>query len=182
MQKQKVLPHRKGITHMEYTIAEAMKLLKKLNEKVTSTLSMETESMEYLAAINEDIESVRPEYDFIKTQEDLRKLESDIRKLKHAINLFNATTIIEGFGMTIDEMLIYIPQLTAKKNKLAAMKDRLPKTREKTYQTSPIIDYRYLNYSTEDATNEYEKTVDTLSKAQNALDRINLTRTIQIDL
>ena len=142
----------------------------------------EENGKEFLAAVGEDIESVRPKYDFTETQNAIAGIETKIRKLKHAINVFNSTTVIPEFDMTIDEMLVYIPQLTAAKNKLARMKDKLPKVREQTRVNSSILDYRYLNYDVETVTAEYEKVTDTLSKAQNALDSVNMNQTLEVDL
>ena len=167
---------------MKYTSAEANKLLRKLNDEKTSVIYREENGKEFLAAVGEDIESVRPSYDFTETQNALDEIEAKIRKLKHAINVFNSTTIIPEFGMTIDEMLVYIPQLIAKKNKLARMKDKLPKVREQTRVNSSILDYRYLNYDVEKVTAEYEKVSDTLAKAQNALDGANMNQTLEVDL
>lgn len=64
--------------------------------------------------------------------------------------------------MTIDEMLVYIPQLTRLKNKLLEMKSRLPKERvEEQYgRPSNIIDYRYANYDIAAVEADYEKTAD----------------------
>lgn len=167
---------------MKYTSAEANKLLRKLNDEKTSVIYREENGKEFLAAVGEDIESVRPKYDFTETQNAIAGIETKIRKLKHAINVFNSTTIIPEFDMTIDEMLVYIPQLTAAKNKLARMKDKLPKVREQTRVNSSILDYRYLNYDVETVTAEYEKVTDTLAKAQNALDSINMNQTLEVDL
>lgn len=167
---------------MKYTSAEANKLLRKLNDEKTSVIYREENGKEFLAAVGEDIESVRPKYDFTETQNAIAGIETKIRKLKHAINVFNSTTIIPEFDMTIDEMLVYIPQLTAAKNKLAIMKDKLPKVREQTRVNSSILDYRYLNYDVETVTAEYEKVTDTLAKAQNALDSVNMNQTLEVDL
>ena len=167
---------------MKYTSAEANKLLRKLNDEKTSVMYREENGKEFLAAVGEDIESVRPKYDFTETQNTIAGIETKIRKLKHAINVFNSTTIIPEFDMTIDEMLVYIPQLTAAKNKLARMKDKLPKVREQTRVNSSILDYRYLNYDVETVAAEYEKVTDTLSKAQNALDSVNMNQTLEVDL
>lgn len=167
---------------MKYTSAEANKLLRKLNDEKTSVMYREENGKEFLAAVGEDIESVRPKYDFTETQNAIAGIETKIRKLKHAINVFNSTTIIPEFDMTIDEMLVYIPQLTAAKNKLARMKDKLPKVREQTRVNSSILDYRYLNYDVETVTAEYEKVTNTLSKAQNALDSVNMNQTLEVDL
>ena len=47
---------------------------------------------------------------------------------------------------------------------------------------SSILDYRYLNYDVNEVTAEYEKAADSLSKAQNALDAVNMTKMLESDL
>lgn len=168
---------------MKYTSAEAGKLLKKLGEELSSINQREQNGKEFLAAVGEDIESVRPDYNFAETQCALDEIERKIRKVKHALNVFNSTTVVPEFGITIDEMLVYIPQLTARKNALAQMKDKLPKVREQSRMNiSSVLDYRYLNYDVNAVAAEYEKVSDTLAKAQNALDSVNMTQSLEIDL
>ena len=160
---------------MKYTSAQANKLLKKLNDEYSALLHKEQRSRDFRAAMGEDIESVRPAYDYAKTQARLEELEGTIRRLKHAINCFNTTQVVDGFGITIDEMLVYIPQLTKRKSKLLEMKSRLPKERvEEQYgQQSNIIDYTYTNYDLAAVEADYEQTADELSRAQLALDTVN---------
>ena len=167
---------------MKCTSAEAGKMLRKLVEEKSSIEMRECKGKEFLAAVGEDLESVRPDYDFAKTQSALAEVEEKIRKLKHALNVFNSATVIPEFDITIDEMLVYIPQLTARKNKLSSMKDKLPKVREQNRMNSSILDYRYLNYDVNEVAAEYEKAADTLAKAQNALDAVNMTMTLDIEL
>lgn len=62
------------------------------------------------------------------------------------------------------------------------MKSKLAKTREQSSVRSGVIDYRYLNYELADAEKEYKRVEDLLSKAQTALDLINSTATLEIDL
>ena len=131
--------------------------------------------------MGEDVESVRPVYDYAETQIRLAELEAKIRKLKHAINIFNATQTVDSFDMTIDELLVYIPQLTKRKSKLLEMKSRLPKERvEEQYgRQSSIIDYTYANYDIAAVEADYEKAADELSRAQLALDAVNQRETFE---
>ena len=169
---------------MQYTSAEAAKILRQLNEDYNALWRMESKSMDFVAALNEDVESVRPEYNYAETQKKLAELEDKIRIVKHAINVFNSTHIVPGFDMTIDQMLIYLPQLSQRKNKLYDMKNRLPKTREKSssYSGSNVIDYRIVNYDIAAAEADYNEAAELLSKAQTALDVINNTETMEIDI
>lgn len=112
------------------TSAQAAKELKRLNELHTALLEKEQKACVFIAAIQEDIELARPVYAYGNIQTDLRIIEEKIVSLKHAINIFNTTYMIEDFDMTIDQMLVYIPQLTARKKKLERMAVRLPKERQ----------------------------------------------------
>lgn len=167
---------------MKYTSAEAAKLLRQLNDDYCALLEKEMQSREFVAAVGEDIESVRPEYDYRTTEIRLAELEEKVRKVKHALNVFNTTHTVPGFDMTIDSILVLIPQLTSKRNKLAVMKAKLPKVRENNLGRSPIIDYRYANYDIKAVEEDYEKVSAMLAKAQTALDLLNNTETMEIDI
>lgn len=162
----------KGRLTMTYTSAQANKLLKKLNDEHAALLDKESRSKDFRAAMGEDVESVRPAYDYADTQKKLAELEQRIRKVKHAINVFNATHVIPDF----------IPQLTQRKNKLADMKARLPKQRvEEQYgRQSNIIDYSYANYDLAAVEADYERVGDELSRAQLALDAVNQRDTFEL--
>lgn len=167
------------------TSAQAAKELKKLNTQQAALIAKEKKSSVFIAAIQEDVESVRPTYDYRKTQQELEQLEERIRLLKHSINQFNITQVIPEYGITIDQMLIYIPQLTARKNKLDKMRNRLPREREQDIygrRGTSIVEYSYSNYDIETVEADYEKTVDELAKAQNALDKINTTVLFDVNI
>lgn len=169
---------------MKITSAEANKILKKIVEEYEALKTKENQSKDFLASINENPDTIRPKYDFIKTQELLESYEIKIRKIKHAINMFNVLTQVKEFGVTIDEMLVLIPQLTKLKSKLGSMKDRLPKMREKQagYGQGNIIDYRYINYDIEQVEEKYKEVTQKLSNAQLALDRVNSTIEFEIEM
>ena len=169
---------------MTLTSAQAAKLLKKLNAILADIRRTEDKSSTFLAALGEDVESVRPEYSYEDTRKNEDEVKEAIRKVKHAINVFNTTTVIPEFNMTVDEMLVYIPQLTDKLSVLSSLKGRLPKERQSTYgvSSSNLIDYRYTNYDVEKAAADYAETADILSNAQLALDKVNTTCTMEIDI
>ena len=66
---------------MTYTSAEAAKLLRKLNDSYQALVNKEELSSEFHAAVGEDIESVRPAYDYAATQAELDRLQRQIRQL-----------------------------------------------------------------------------------------------------
>ena len=165
-----------------YTSAEANKLLKKLIEEHAAILENERLTCMFDAAMGEDPDTLRPDYDFKATTDRLKTIEGKIRTVKHAISVFNSTHIVPGFDMTIDSMLVYIPQLSNRKNRLAGMKSKLPKARNNSRPIANIIDYTYTNYNVNDVAAEYEVISDELTRAQMALDKINTTDTMQIDI
>ncbi len=169
---------------MRYTSSEANKLLKKLNSDYRSLAMLENESMTYLAATGEDPEKVRPAYDYGGTKEKLAALAKKIRTVKHAINRFNVNTEVPGAGMTVDELLVYMPMLSERIRVLDSMRSCLPRVRERTYGsgTNTTIDYRYVNFDIERAAADYEAASDELAGLQTALDLLNNTEKFEIDL
>lgn len=167
---------------MKYTSAEAAKLLRSLNEEHDTLLLRENQSKSFVAALSEDPDSVRPEYDYEDVQKKLAETERRIRIVKHAINLFNVTHTVPGFDMTIDEVLVYIPQLSNRKNRLAQLAGILPKTRERVAPQSSVIDYRYANYDVDKAGVDAKEASDLLAKVQTALDVVNTTEQMDIEL
>ena len=168
---------------MKYTSAEAAKLLRRLNDEIAAEQQLEAQSREFVVAVTEVPDDVRPEYDYAAVNARIDALQASVRRLKHAINVFNATHTVPGFEMTIDEMLVYLPQLKAKKEKLAAMKVKLPRAREQSYgrSNSGVIEYRYVNYSIKDVAADFDAVSEELSRAQNALDLVNSTETLEFD-
>ena len=169
---------------MLYTSAEAAKLVRKLNEEQNVLKQKENKSSLFVAAIEEDVESVRPDYDYEEVQKLLADLEMKVRKVKHAINTFNLTTQVPGFDMTVDQMLVYIPQLSVRKNKLTRMSGCLPKERVSSsgYGAKTIVEYRYTNYDIKKAEADLAEVTDELARAQTALDVINNSATMEIEL
>lgn len=166
---------------MKFTSAEANKLLKKMKEQLDALEAEEKASSTFVASVSEDPETCRPEYSYDNMRAEIDGLNAKIRKLKHAINVFNANTVVPGFDITVDEMLVYIPQLSEKKILLSEMAAKLPKERVKFPSSANIIDYNYTNYDIKKAKSDLELVTDTLSRAQLSLDTLNQTETFDFE-
>lgn len=168
---------------MRVTSAQAAKLLRQLNDELRALQLKEANSSSFVAAIQEDVESVRPAYNFKEMRDAQAEVECKIRKVKHAINVFNTTTVIPDFNITIDEMLVYLPQLNRQCEVLSKMRDAMPKVRVSSgYSSGNIIDYKYANYDIEEVGRHYAELSDTLAKAQTVLDLVNSTVEFEIDI
>lgn len=167
---------------MKMTSAQAAKLLRQLKEELSALHLRENNSRSFLASLGEDPESVRPDYDYDAMKKQMNVVETKIRKLKHTINVFNTTTLIPEFGITIDEMLVYLPQLSANCSRLAKMKGVLPKERANSGYGSNVIDYRYVNYDIEQVNKDYTELSEKLANAQTALDYVNSTVEMEVDI
>ncbi len=168
---------------MKYTSAQAAKLLSKLQQDYDRIALHETNACTFLASVGEDVEAARPAYDYEKTGEQLLALEAQIRRIKHAVNVFNTSTQVPGFDMTIDEMLVYLPQLSRRKAKLKEMADRMPRSRhDPDYARTTIIDYEYVNYDLDKVKADLDAVTEELSNAQLALDSVNHSSALEIEL
>lgn len=169
---------------MRCTSAEAAKLLRSLHEEQDVLILKEINSRTFIAAIGEDLESVRPAYNYMEMQKKLSDLEKKIRIVKHTINKFNLEQTVPGFDMTIDQILVYIPQLSQKKQKLYMMSSRLPKQRENasSIHGTTVIEYNYANYDVDQVEKEYKEVSTELAKAQTALDVVNNSETMVIEI
>ncbi|MGX8774997.1 MAG: hypothetical protein ACSW8G_08080 [Bacillota bacterium] len=169
---------------MKYTSAEANKLLKSLEGRINDLERKEDLTASFQVAAGEDIESLRPKYDFADTQKELAALETKMRIVKHAINTFNLTHTLPGFdGLTIDQALVYIPQLTARIRKLRNMSSVLPKQRvADRYNSANFVDYLISNYDIDEAEQAYVEAKELLASLHLALDTVNNTETMDIDI
>ena len=169
---------------MKYTSAEAGKLVKRIEMEIARLLTGERKSSVFNAASTENVEELRPEYDFAETQARLEELQEMLRKVKHAINAFNLSHELPGFeGVTIDQALIYIPMLRNRKSTLLNMAGRLPRERvNDRFSGGNFIDYTIINYDIKDVEKKYNELEEELTKMQLALDTINSTETMEIDV
>ena len=167
---------------MKLTSAEANKMLNKLNADRDALLEMERQSQIFTAATVENVEDARPEYSYEDTREKVVALDEKVRQIKHALNLFNVSQELPGFSMTIDQALVYIPQLTQRVRRLSAMRLIPKKIRNTASRSANLIEYDYANFDPERAEADYKEAADTLARLQNALDLVNSTVNLEIEL
>lgn len=169
---------------MLVTSAQALKILRQLDDELRALQLKEENSSSFVAAIQEDVESVRPAYNFKEMRDAQAEVECKIRKIKHARDVFNTTTIIPDFDITIDEMLLYLLQLNRQCEVLSKMRDAMPKVRVSSGYSGGgnIIDYKYANYDIEEVGKYYTDISELLAKAQTALDLVNSTIKFEIDI
>ena len=162
---------------MRYTSAEANKLLKGIEARIEDLKNKEKKSRSFHAASTEDPEVLRPAYDFEETQKQIAALEKDVRIVKH-----NVTHTVPDFDeLTIDQALVYLPQLSNRVSKLKLMAAALPRERAMSYGSN-IIDYEIANYNIAGAEQMYRSEQERLRKLQTALDRANSGETMEIDI
>ena len=170
-------------SEMKYTSAEANKLLKKIEGMISDIERKESITSSFIVSLGEDAETLRPKYDYEATQKELEKLEGKVRIVKHVINEFNLTHTLPGFdGLTIDQALIYIPQLTERINKLRKMSSVLPKQRIERYNNTSIVDYNVSNYDIEKAEKDYVEAKNKLAALHLALDAVNNSEVMEINI
>ena len=167
---------------MKLTSAEANKMIRALRDQHRLLLLQEENVVSFIAATTEDVEEVRPSYSYEETAAKYDEIERKIRKIKHALNVFNATTAVDGFDMTIDEMLVFLPQATDRLRKLADMLAKPEKSRAQNTGRTSIIEYEYLNYDPQKVQQDYDALMDLKSRALTALDVVNNTVPFEVEI
>lgn len=166
------------MTTVTVTSKEANNILRKLYEEKSNFRNKEIDGMEFHAAVGENVDDVRPDYNFEDTKSCIEIIDDQILAIKHAINLFNSSRIVGDTGLTIDQVLIKLGMLTERKQKFARMRSMQEKRRGQI--TGNVIDYIYANFDIEAADMAYEEADTELKHLQTALDLVNNTVTFEI--
>ena len=137
---------------MKYTSAEANKLLKSIQGRISDITRKEDLTASFRVASGEDVESL--------------------------------THTLPGFdGLTIDQALVLIPQVRGRITKLRSMSGVLPKQRiVDRYNSANYVDYLVSNYDIEEAEQAYVEAKELLASLHLALDTVNTTETMEIDI
>ena len=161
---------------MKLCNAEIMKKIKLLDQKKEDILSEEIRT--YDVTYQSAADKIDYGYSFTATREKIRDIDSEIRKLKHLLNCSNATTIVEGFDLTLGECLVYMSQLNNEKDRLEWLAKKEPKERRSTI--NGVIEYTELNYDKAECKKAVDTVLETIARLQVAIDRTNLTNMIEI--
>lgn len=165
---------------MKVTSAEANKMIRQLRDQKELLFTQEKNVISFVAATTENVEEVRPAYSYEEMAAKFDEIDRKVRKIKHALNVFNSTTVVDGFDMTIDEMLVFLPQATDRLRKLAVMLSKPAKSRAENTGRTAIIEYEYLNYDLAKVQKDYDDLMDMKNRALTALDVVNNTVTFEI--
>ena len=130
---------------LKMTSAYASKLLKKLTDERNYLANIENDRNTYFA--DEDTEPIIPDYDYHETKQNISDLNEKIMKIRHAVNLSNATTVLQirDKELTVDSVLIRMPQLQAVKDSGGTdlMKRQRSSMRITILKTQKLIMTRY---------------------------------------
>ena len=171
-------------TIMQITSAYANKMLRSLEEDKAFWVNKEASSSSYVVANNE--EPVIPEYDYQEVAANIEEIDNRIAIIKHALNVANATAVVQvgDVDMSIDTILIKMAQLNKRKAILDGMRKQLPKAREQQgyMARNTVPEYRYINYDLNLIKQEYERVSKMIMEMQMALDMYNQTVQFEVDI
>lgn len=155
---------------MVYTSSEANKLLRSIQNEIKTLTSLADKSAVFTIAQGDNPEDFRPEYNFAETEARIEQLNEKVRIIKHEINFFNANTRIEELNLTIDQVLVSLPQWNARLDVYKTYLNMLPRIVKQGYNTT---EYLYTNFNKEDVQKAYDELNTKINRAQILLDRIN---------
>ena len=161
---------------MKMCNTEIMKKIKLLEQQKHEVASEETRICQ--VTYQTDNDKIDYGYSFADTRNRISKLNGEVRRLKHLLNYSNATTVVEGFGMTLGECLVYMAQLNNERDILERFSYREPSTRRPT--ANGVIEYTVLNYGKTECQELLKEVKETIMRLQIAIGRTNLTHMIEV--
>lgn len=164
---------------MKFSSDTANKTIKNLQAEIDTLLSAEDRDKTYSYGVSE--EPVKPAYSFAETQKQLKELRDKVALLRHAVNKFNISTTLEGFGFTVDEALGRMSMLHREKSRLYALLQVPEKTRVRSYG-SREADFVCRNFDIEEVKAAYDAVCEELMQIQQAINVANLTITFEVEM
>lgn len=173
------MPER-GWNMATFTSASASKYLRSLEDEKSHLLQMESETCTYVLAQDEEAEP--PSYDYAGTRRRVSEIDGKVRAVRHALHRFNMETLLPKRGISIDEALIEMAQLSAARRRLDTMRAILPREREGRGYGNRLIEYRYANFDVAKAQSDYLALSQQISDLQLEIDLCNQTETFEVDV
>ncbi|MCL1996234.1 MAG: hypothetical protein FWG63_08515 [Defluviitaleaceae bacterium] len=161
---------------MKLCNAEIIKKIKLLEQAKTDVIAEEQRIHQVTYQTEKD--KFDNGYNFALTRKKIDELDEEIRKYRSKLNYSNATTMVEEFGMTLGECLVYMAQLNNQVFTLEIMSQKEPLTRRST--VNGVIEYTALNYDKAECRAKLQWVLETIAKLQVAIDRTNLTNFIEL--
>ena len=164
---------------MKMTSAQLNKRIRTLEDRKMVILADENNNSKYVLAKGESEEI--PAYDLKKTDDELMDLDHQVGQLRHALNVFNTVTKLPC-GVTIDQALVEMAQLTRQLTRLDSMRKGKKVVRLNMNQASQrnVPEFEYLNFEPKDAEALYEKYMERVQQLQLELDKLNQTVELEV--
>ena len=161
---------------MKMCNSEAMKAIKELEEKKKNILYIENTRSRI--SYKEGEKKVQTNYEYAATRNSIAEIDERIRTIKHALAVCNCTAVVDDFGITIGEALVYLAQLNAEYRQLDSLSNYIKLSRRIT--ANGVLEYTECLYDPDEATKEMETLHARICKLQVAIDRANLTNYIEV--
>ena len=163
---------------MFFTISEMEKELEKYKERNRLLASIEEYNSTYDMCNGEDVDIVRPKYDYEKTQKELKENIEVIMCIKYAIDNALSTFTVPEYNMTLDELKMYIEYLDKRISRLYSLKMRSFFNRS---MCDGIIEYEYRNFDIEEVEKDYDDATMELRRAKDTLYKYLATEEFETD-
>ncbi len=155
--------------------SEAMKAIKELEEKKKNIIYIENNRSR--VSYKEGEKRVPTNYGYAETRKAIAEIDGRIRAIKHALSVCNCTAVVDDFGITIGEALVYLAQLNAEYDQLDKLSAYNKLSRTITY--NGVTEYTECLYEPDEVIKEMEVLHKKICKLQVAIDRANLTNFIE---
>ena len=168
---------------MKVTISELQKKIKQLTAELNSLFAQEQKGTFFVASINEDPKTVKPDFNLQEATASELVLISMISSYKHVLNEFNQNTRLESIANhpTIDQVLVQLPVMNEIQKRYTTYTDFLGREREpRGFGPTSVPEYKYANFDRTKVLAFYEANQKVIQDIQLELDRINATHTVDI--
>ena len=151
------------------TINEMGKIIGDLKTERERLIEKDKKLRVFRASEFEDLEKLRPDYDYDSVHKGLDHLDETIRNLTaKAVTILATERVKEYHDMTVLDLLLYLNDLKEKEERLYEMTTHLEK--ERHFSSSFLLEYEYINYDISKVEEDLRKTREELEKVRTFFD------------